>query len=203
MYNASGTLNKDQLVTQFAPLVKRIAYHLMAKLPASVEVEDLIQNGMMGLLDAIGRFEEGLGAQFETYAVQRIRGEVRPALRAVAPERSPGHEPSEVEDLLAAHDVVDRDRDPAGRRGDERHPWRRAGVRPGTEGEQAGDDDADDDGELRPPVRLREQPLAEIAARLRAQRAFLGVVVHLRNLQRDACRTVPTRRTPWGRRRRR
>jgi RNA polymerase sigma factor for flagellar operon FliA len=81
MYNASGTLNKDQLVTQFAPLVKRIAYHLMAKLPASVEVEDLIQNGMMGLLDAIGRFEEGLGAQFETYAVQRIRGAMLDGLR--------------------------------------------------------------------------------------------------------------------------
>ena len=81
MYNASGTLNKDQLVTRFAPLVKRIAYHLMAKLPASVEVEDLIQNGMMGLLDAIGRFEEGLGAQFETYAVQRIRGAMLDGLR--------------------------------------------------------------------------------------------------------------------------
>jgi len=81
MYNASGTLNKDQLVTRFAPLVKRIAYHLMAKLPASVEVDDLIQNGMMGLLDAIGRFEEGLGAQFETYAVQRIRGSMLDGLR--------------------------------------------------------------------------------------------------------------------------
>ena len=81
MYNASGTLNKDQLVTRFAPLVKRIAYHLMAKLPASVEVDDLIQNGMMGLLDAIGRFEEGLGAQFETYAVQRIRGAMLDGLR--------------------------------------------------------------------------------------------------------------------------
>lgn len=81
MYNAAGTLNKDQLVTQFAPLVKRIAYHLMAKLPASVEVEDLIQNGMLGLLDAIGRFEEGLGAQFETYAVQRIRGAMLDGLR--------------------------------------------------------------------------------------------------------------------------
>lgn len=81
MYNASGTLDKDQLVTQFAPLVKRIAYHLMAKLPASVEVEDLIQNGMMGLLDAMGRFEEGLGAQFETYAVQRVRGAMLDGLR--------------------------------------------------------------------------------------------------------------------------
>ena len=69
MYTASGTLDKEQLVVHYAPLVKRIAYHLMAKLPASVQVEDIIQNGMLGLLDAINRYEEGLGAQFETYAV--------------------------------------------------------------------------------------------------------------------------------------
>lgn len=81
MYTASGTLDKSQLVTQYAPLVKRIAYHLMAKLPASVQVEDIIQNGMLGLLDAIGRYEEGLGAQFETYAVQRIRGAMLDGLR--------------------------------------------------------------------------------------------------------------------------
>lgn len=81
MYTASGTLNKEQLASQYAPLVKRIAYHLMAKLPASVEVEDLIQNGMMGLLDAINRYEDGLGAQFETYAVQRVRGAMLDGLR--------------------------------------------------------------------------------------------------------------------------
>lgn len=81
MYNAAGTLDKDQLITRYAPLVKRIAYHLMAKLPASVQVEDIIQNGMLGLLDAISRYEEGLGAQFETYAVQRIRGAMLDGLR--------------------------------------------------------------------------------------------------------------------------
>jgi RNA polymerase sigma factor for flagellar operon FliA len=81
MYNAAGTLDKDQLVARYAPLVKRIAYHLMAKLPASVQVEDIIQNGMIGLLDAISRYEEGLGAQFETYAVQRIRGAMLDGLR--------------------------------------------------------------------------------------------------------------------------
>lgn len=81
MYTASGTLERDQLVVHYAPLVKRIAYHLMAKLPASVQVEDIIQNGMMGLLDAINRYEDGLGAQFETYAVQRIRGAMLDGLR--------------------------------------------------------------------------------------------------------------------------
>lgn len=81
MYNAAGQINKDQLVQRFAPLVKRIAYHLMARLPSSVQVDDLVQNGMMGLLDAINRFEAGLGAQFETYAAQRIRGAMLDGLR--------------------------------------------------------------------------------------------------------------------------
>ena len=81
MYTAHGVLDKQQLVIQYAPLVKRIAFHLMARLPASVQVEDLIQNGMLGLLDACGRFEDGQGAQFETYAVQRIRGAMLDGLR--------------------------------------------------------------------------------------------------------------------------
>lgn len=81
MYNAAGQLNRDQLVERFAPLVKRIACHLMARLPASVQVDDLIQNGMLGLLDAISRFEIGMGAQFEAYTAQRVRGAMLDGLR--------------------------------------------------------------------------------------------------------------------------
>ncbi|MBL8393760.1 MAG: RNA polymerase sigma factor FliA [Candidatus Accumulibacter sp.] len=81
MYNAAGQLNKDQLIQRFAPLVKRIACHLVARLPASVQVDDLVQNGMLGLLDAIGRFEAGIGAQFEVYAAQRVRGAMLDGLR--------------------------------------------------------------------------------------------------------------------------
>ena len=81
MYNAQGALDKEQFVSKYAPLVKRIAYHLMAKLPPSVQIDDLIQNGMLGLLDAIRRYEDGLGAQFETYAAQRIRGAMLDGLR--------------------------------------------------------------------------------------------------------------------------
>lgn len=81
MYTAQGVPEKEQLVLQYAPLVRRLAFHLMAKLPASVQADDLIQNGMIGLLDAIARFEEGMGAQFETYAVQRIRGAMLDGLR--------------------------------------------------------------------------------------------------------------------------
>lgn len=81
MYTAQGVLAKQQRVAQYVPLVRRIAFLLMAKLPASVDVEDLIQNGMIGLLDALERFEEGLGAQFETYAAQRVRGAMLDGLR--------------------------------------------------------------------------------------------------------------------------
>jgi len=81
MYNAAGQPDKEELVQRFVPLVKRIAHHLMARLPASVLFDDLFQNGMLGLLDAIERFEEGLGAQFETYATQRIKGAMLDGLR--------------------------------------------------------------------------------------------------------------------------
>jgi RNA polymerase sigma factor for flagellar operon FliA len=80
-HDAEHQLDMDRLVVSYAPLVKRLAYQMMSRLPASVEVEDLMQNGMMGLLDAINRFEEAMGAQFETYAVQRIRGAMIDGLR--------------------------------------------------------------------------------------------------------------------------
>lgn len=68
-------------VRDLAPLVKRIAHHMMASLPPSVEIDDVIQSGMMGLLDAARRYQTTEGAQFETYAVQRIRGAMLDGLR--------------------------------------------------------------------------------------------------------------------------
>lgn len=82
MYTAAGKSDKNQLLTEHAPLVKRLAHQLKAKLPPSVEVDDLIQAGMIGLLDAVTRYEETHGAQFETYAVQRIRGAMLDELRS-------------------------------------------------------------------------------------------------------------------------
>lgn len=66
--------SRDELVTRHAPLVKRIAYHLLSRLPASVDVEDLIQAGMIGLLEAASNYRAEHGAGFETYASIRIRG---------------------------------------------------------------------------------------------------------------------------------
>jgi RNA polymerase sigma factor for flagellar operon FliA len=82
MYTVKGKADKNHLLTEHMPLVKRLAHQMRAKLPASVEVDDLIQAGMIGLLDAINRYEETHGAQFETYAVLRIRGAMLDELRS-------------------------------------------------------------------------------------------------------------------------
>lgn len=71
----------DAMVMRHAELVKRIAYHLAGRLPASVEVSDLIQAGMLGLLEAASHYTADRGASFETYAGIRIRGAMLDALR--------------------------------------------------------------------------------------------------------------------------
>ena len=73
--------DNDALVTRHAELVKRIAYHLAGRLPASVDVADLIQAGMLGLLEAAANYAADRGASFETYAGIRIRGAMIDALR--------------------------------------------------------------------------------------------------------------------------
>jgi RNA polymerase sigma factor FliA len=81
MYTATGISDKEQCLKEYAPLVKRIAHFMMLKLPNSVQVDDMIQAGMIGLLDAASRYDELRGAQFETYASQRIRGSMLDELR--------------------------------------------------------------------------------------------------------------------------
>jgi RNA polymerase sigma factor for flagellar operon FliA len=82
MYTAQGKVAQSEVLEQYAPLVRRLALQLVAKLPASVDLDDLIQAGMIGLLDAAGRYKEDQGAQFETYASQRIRGSMLDELRS-------------------------------------------------------------------------------------------------------------------------
>ncbi len=74
MYN--DNLNQDKLVARHAPLVKRIALHIIGKLPANIILDDLIQAGMLGLLEASMKFDSSKGASFETYAGIRIRGSI-------------------------------------------------------------------------------------------------------------------------------
>jgi len=75
------SVDKTALLEQHTVLVKRIAYHLLARLPASVIVDDLIQSGMIGLLEAANNFDHTKGASFETFAGIRIRGAMLDEIR--------------------------------------------------------------------------------------------------------------------------
>lgn len=73
--------SRDDLVLQHAALVKRTALHLKGRLPPSQDLDDLIQAGMIGLLEAASHFSADKGASFETYAAIRIRGAMMDQLR--------------------------------------------------------------------------------------------------------------------------
>ncbi|WP_022940726.1 RNA polymerase sigma factor FliA [Psychromonas hadalis] len=73
--------NSSELIERHTQLVQKIAYHLMARLPASVLVDDLIQSGMIGLLEAARNFNTSKGASFETFAGIRIRGAMLDEMR--------------------------------------------------------------------------------------------------------------------------
>ena len=82
MYTAKGQLHdSNNQLKQYSPLVRRLAHQMIAKLPANVELDDLIQVGMIGLNDALSRFDANQGVQFETFATQRIRGAMLDELR--------------------------------------------------------------------------------------------------------------------------
>ncbi|MCD8512673.1 MAG: RNA polymerase sigma factor FliA [Nitrincola sp.] len=76
MYNQLTFKSSQELLEQYTPLVKRIAQHLLLRLPSSVVLDDLVQAGMIGLLEAAKRFDPGKGASFDTYAGIRIRGAI-------------------------------------------------------------------------------------------------------------------------------
>jgi RNA polymerase sigma factor FliA len=81
MYNFVQVGGIDAQIMQHASLVKRIAYHLLSKLPDSVQVDDLIQAGMLGLLESIKNYDSSKGASFDTYAGIRIRGSMLDEVR--------------------------------------------------------------------------------------------------------------------------
>ncbi len=82
MYSKAQAADEQSLlIEEHAPLVKRIAYHMLGRLPASVQVEDLIQSGMIGLLEAAKKFDASKGASFSTFVGIRIRGAMLDELR--------------------------------------------------------------------------------------------------------------------------
>ena len=108
----SGTMTKeryadDDLVTGNVTLVKRIAHHLAARLPSTVDVDDLMQSGMVGLLEAASNFDPDRGASFETYAGIRIRGAMLDDIRKNDwTPRSVHHKYRQVTDAI--HDIESR-----------------------------------------------------------------------------------------------
>jgi RNA polymerase sigma factor for flagellar operon FliA len=81
LYRNTQNSCEDDRVEKHAPLVRKIAYHMISKLPASVDVDDLIQVGLIGLMEAARNFDPDAGVQFETFASQRIRGSMLDELR--------------------------------------------------------------------------------------------------------------------------
>ena len=81
IYHQTGASETHALVEQHAPLVKKIALHMLARLPASVQLDDLMQAGMIGLLEAAQKYQSNKGASFETYAGIRIRGAIVDEMR--------------------------------------------------------------------------------------------------------------------------
>lgn len=108
-YEAIGAARREteSLVMQHAELVKRIAYHLAGRLPPSVDVDDLIQAGMLGLLDAAANFSTGRGASFSTYAGIRIRGAMIDALRKL--DWAPRSVHRKARDVAAAIREIERE----------------------------------------------------------------------------------------------
>jgi RNA polymerase sigma factor FliA len=78
----SPQMTRQEAVKRYGPLVRRVANQMMVRLPANVDIDDLIQAGMMGLFDALSRYEADQGAQFETFAMQRVRGAMLDELRS-------------------------------------------------------------------------------------------------------------------------
>ncbi|GAA6134840.1 RNA polymerase sigma factor FliA [Oceaniserpentilla sp. 4NH20-0058] len=81
MYTGEQNPNFNHLIEEYAPLVKRIGHHLKGRLPASVQLDDLVQSGMIGLIEAARKYEPSKGASFETYAGIRIRGAMLDEIR--------------------------------------------------------------------------------------------------------------------------
>ena len=114
-YTSVEKVEMDALVNQHAELVHRIAYHLSARLPASVLVDDLIQAGLIGLMDAASHYDPSQGASFETYASIRIRGSMLDELRRN--DWAPKSVHRKSRDMLAAANKIEartgRDAKPA------------------------------------------------------------------------------------------
>jgi RNA polymerase sigma factor for flagellar operon FliA len=80
---AGTTLTREEIIHKFLHLVKYVAGRISINLPAHVEINDLVNEGILGLIDAINKYDDSRGVKFETYAITRINGAILDALRAL------------------------------------------------------------------------------------------------------------------------
>src|SRR5437588_13125610 len=78
-------LLREQLILQYAPLVKYVIGRLAISLPAILDYEDVLSYGTIGLIEAVERFDQSKGVKFEPYAIPRVRGAIIEAVRALDP----------------------------------------------------------------------------------------------------------------------
>jgi RNA polymerase sigma factor for flagellar operon FliA len=76
---------REEIVVQYAPLVRYVIGRLALRIPSSIDREDLLGYGTIGLIEAVDRFDPLRGVRFETYAIQRIRGSIIDQLRRLDP----------------------------------------------------------------------------------------------------------------------
>lgn len=81
MYTPRGVLDRETVIERYGKMVRRVAVQMASRLPASIELDDLIQAGLIGLVDAVSRYDVNVGVQFDTFAMQRVRGAMLDELR--------------------------------------------------------------------------------------------------------------------------
>jgi RNA polymerase sigma factor for flagellar operon FliA len=107
-YKESGDRDaRDRLILQYSPLVKYVAGRVRSGLPSTVEQADLVSDGVIGLMDAIDKFDMSRGLQFQTYAVPRIRGAIVDGLRAS--DWVPRSVREKIRDINAAQAKLEKD----------------------------------------------------------------------------------------------
>src|SRR5450755_4209386 len=80
---AGMTLTREEIIHKYLHLVKYVAGRISINLPSHVEIHDLVNEGILGLIDAINKYDDSRGVKFETYAITRINGAILDALRAL------------------------------------------------------------------------------------------------------------------------
>ena len=77
------TENREEVIKQYSPMIKYVANRIAMRLPPHIEVDDLISVGVLGLMDAITKYDSSRGAKFKTYAEFRVRGAILDELRSM------------------------------------------------------------------------------------------------------------------------